>query len=159
MTCYWKCFYWKDEKIVTVGSNPDLLYPNLSPSPLHNHIDPPKFQRKINTWTGKLSFLNDISVADDPSPLHNFELKLNFCVYVLLSRTVQKRIICLIILNLILHLSWLKAWLPMVALTVKNDGNYRSPFIDWGILKIHCFQSLVPIYFSKKRFTYGGAGW
>ena len=39
------------------GSNPDLSYPNLSPLPLHYHIDPLKFRKTLSTYTSKLFFL------------------------------------------------------------------------------------------------------
>ena len=39
------------------GSNPDLSYPNLSPLPLHYHIDPLKFPKTLSTYTSKLFFL------------------------------------------------------------------------------------------------------
>ena len=64
-----KAFQLKRSNIATQGRTwtpkPDLSYPNLSPLPLHYHTDPPKFQKKLSTYTSKLSFLTVTSVTDD----------------------------------------------------------------------------------------------
>jgi len=65
-------------------------------------------------------------MTGDPSPFPNFVRKFNLGFNFVLSKTIQKRIIIyLAYCNLInpgniLHVSWLKALLPMVASIVKN---------------------------------------
>ena len=67
------------------GSNPDLSYPYLSPLPLHYNTDPPEVRKILSN---KLTnyFLSLIG-----------DRKVNLGFDVVLSKTIQKRIICLIV--------------------------------------------------------------
>ena len=51
----------------------------------------------LGTYTSKLSFLTVTSITGDPSPIHNFSRKFNLGFNFVFSKTIQKRIICLIV--------------------------------------------------------------
>ena len=52
---------------------------------------------KFSTYNSKLSFVTVTSITDDPTHFHNFKRKLNLGFNFVLSKNIQKRIICLIV--------------------------------------------------------------
>ena len=90
--------------------------------PLRILISLPYHQLAKIPYSSKLSFLTVTLITDNLSPFRNFQRKFNLGFHGVLFNTILKRILCFIVTypGNILHLWWLKAWLPMVSSTVKN---------------------------------------
>ena len=52
---------------------------------------------ELSTYTSKLSFLTVTSITGDSSPFHNISRKFNLGYNFVLSKTIHKPIICLIV--------------------------------------------------------------
>ena len=57
---------------------------------------PAKLPKKLSTDTSKLSFLTVTSITGGPRPFHNFSREYNLGFNFVFSKTIKKRIICLI---------------------------------------------------------------
>ena len=90
----------KEKEKSNVGSNLDLAPGPFVSFSLTTSLppDPPKFLKvKVHKQTNKLFFLTDTSITGDPSPFHNYQREFNSGFNVVLSKSIEKRIIFLIV--------------------------------------------------------------